>query len=567
MILILSGIFMPSGTMLKALSLHESSNYNVILTGMTLFKVGLIINGIVLFILWRKFGKNAKVNFHLHENLPIKNNDIIVGSSFKSSLALVALLVLAAFLRLRGLNSDLWYDEVFTLVEYVRLPFGQLLTTYSQNNHILFSLLSNISVSVFGESPSIIRLPALLFGLASIWALYGLARALTDEREAWLATILMAVSYHHVWFSQNARGYTGLLFWMLLGTWFFIKGLQKSSPLIWIIYAASMALGMFTHLTSIFILISHVIIYFFILLKRTNYFKNILSADPWPVISFILIGLFTFQLYSLVLPQVFNAFQSRVGVGELRVEAWTSPIWALLEVMKGLSISFGAILGGLVALFIFGTGMISYAKSNPIVVWLLLIPVFIGTTTLIISHLHFYPRFFFFLLGIGVLVLVRGTTEAARLFVVFLKKLFSINVSTQKAGTILAGIIIIASLFSLPNNYRYPKQDFSGAFTYIEENRKPSDFVVTVGLAMYPFERYYAPEWEAVETLDELNEIYSHDKPIWLVYTFQDHMESFHPDILSNIFEKFTVVKEFPGTVGGGTIYVYLQDGSRQVKT
>ncbi len=289
---------MPSVKIIQAFAIPVTSDINSLLAGMKLFKVGLIINGFVFFMLWYKCRRSTNVNIPLYNNPPGTNNDINVRSRFKSSIALIFLLVVAAFLRLRGINSDLWYDEVITLVEFVRLPFSQLLTSYvNQNNHILFSLLSNISVSMFGESPGVVRLPALLFGLASIWALYNLARTLTDEREAWLATILIVLSYHHIWFSQNARGYTGLLFWMLLGTWFFIKGLRQNSHVIWIIYAAFMALGMFTHLTSVFILISHAIIYCFILFKRTNFLKNVSFSDLWPLISFALVGLFTFQLY------------------------------------------------------------------------------------------------------------------------------------------------------------------------------------------------------------------------------------------------------------------------------
>ncbi len=558
---ILCILFIPSVKIIRVFAIPGTSDINSLLAGMKLFKIGLIINGCVFFMLWYKSSISTNAYAPLYNKHSDTNSDINVRSRFKSSIALIFLLVFAAFLRLRGINSDLWYDEVMTLVEFVRLPFGQLLTSYvNQNNHILFSLLSNISVSMFGESPGVVRLPALLFGLAGIWALYNLARAITDEREAWLATIIIVLSYHHVWFSQNARGYTGLLFWMLLGTWFFIKGLQQNSHVTWIIYAAFMALGMFTHLTSAFVLIGHVIIYCFILLKRTNFLRNISSSDLWPLISFALVGLFTFQLYSLVLPQVFNAFQDRVEVSQVRVEVWTNPVWGLFEAMKGLNISFGTILGGIIALLIFGAGITSYARTNQIVIWLLLIPVFIGTITLIIVHLHFYPRFFFFMLGIGVLVLVRGTTETARLFLSILPKQFSAHCSTKKLGTLFAGIIIVVSFFTLANNYRYPKQDYSGAVAYIKENCEDSDFVVSVGMAMYPFEKYYAPQWDTVETLDTLNEIRSHNKKIWLVYTFQDHMKSLYPEIMSSINQDFTVVKEFPGTLSGGSVYVCLAD-------
>ncbi|GAX60446.1 acyl-ACP thioesterase [Candidatus Scalindua japonica] len=86
-------------------------------------------------------------------------------------------------------------------------------------------------------------------------------------------------------------------------------------------------------------------------------------------------------------------------------------------------------------------------------------------------------------------------------------------------------------------------------------------------MAMYPFEKYYAPEWETIKTLDALNEILSDNKTIWLVYIFQDHMESLYPEIMSSINQDFTVAKKFPGTLNGGSVYVCVNDKSQRLNT
>ena len=103
-------------------------------------------------------------------------------------LGLVCILVLALGLRLIQLNSGLWYDEIVTLVNYVRLPTADLLTTYSSlNNHILFSLLAKVSVTCFGESPWALRLPAVLFGVGSVAATWWLGRQVVSRGESLLA--------------------------------------------------------------------------------------------------------------------------------------------------------------------------------------------------------------------------------------------------------------------------------------------------------------------------------------------------------------------------------------------
>jgi Dolichyl-phosphate-mannose-protein mannosyltransferase len=107
------------------------------------------------------------------------------------ALALGAILAGAAALRFHALDTGLWHDEIL----------------------ILYTVLARLSLGLFGDGCWVLRLPAAVFGIASVGALYGLAREVTDRGEALLTAALLAFSYHHVWFSQNARGYTGLLLW------------------------------------------------------------------------------------------------------------------------------------------------------------------------------------------------------------------------------------------------------------------------------------------------------------------------------------------------------------------
>ena len=135
-------------------------------------------------------------------------------------LFLTGLSLAALALRFYRLGSDLWFDEVLTLVEFARPPLGAIITRFpSPNQHMLYSVLAHAALVTCGESAWALRLPAVFFGLGSLWALFLLGRRLIGTREALLATAIMTVSYHHVWFSQNARGYTALLFFATLATW------------------------------------------------------------------------------------------------------------------------------------------------------------------------------------------------------------------------------------------------------------------------------------------------------------------------------------------------------------
>ena len=152
--------------------------------------------------------------------------------------------LLALVLRLWQLNTDLWFDELLTLLNYVRMPAGYIISRLpDQNNHIVFSLLSHASVQIFGESAWAVRLPSVLFGVMSLWALFLLGRRVLDTREALFACALTSVSYHHIWFSQNARGYMALLFFSLLATWIWFEAVRRKSWGWWFAYSLVVALG------------------------------------------------------------------------------------------------------------------------------------------------------------------------------------------------------------------------------------------------------------------------------------------------------------------------------------
>ena len=179
-------------------SLHEGAQSKIIL-GAVLFKVGLIFTGLMIVV----FGKLFK-SYSARQVTPLKKH------SRNEWAILGGILCIAAFLRFHDLNDGLWLDEILTQVNYTKLPFGEIFATYdSQNQHFLYSLLSHGSYLLFGESAWALRLPAALFGLASIWALFEFSKEVSSRREALLSCAFFAFSYHHIWFSQNARGYTG----------------------------------------------------------------------------------------------------------------------------------------------------------------------------------------------------------------------------------------------------------------------------------------------------------------------------------------------------------------------
>ncbi len=460
-------------------------------------------------------------------------------------IALAALAALALGLRLWRLDSSLWFDEVLTLLDFVRPPLAIIVTSFSsQSQHMLYSLLAHASIRLFGENAAALRLPAVLFGVAGVWALFLLGRRILGASQALLACALMTVSYHHIWFSQNARGYTGLLFFAMLATWLWLEAPARRSWRWWIAYSLAVALGMWTHMTMLFVVIAHVLAQLPSLLRREE-------SRLQPLAAWLLGGAFTLQLYALTLPEFLRTTLHEISPPS----QWTDPLWALGESLRGLQAGWSGAavvaLGGLVLL----GGWLGIWSRHRRAALALLLPGLLGGAAMLASGHNLWPRFFFFSMGFALLAVVHGASTLPRLALArFRGQVF--QRLGQRSGVALAGLLIAASALTIPRCYALPKQDFTAARDYVERNRKPSDEVVTVGLAARAYGGYFAPHWPAANSGPELDQMRRRHKSLWLVYTLPAQLQGFHPEIWRAVGADFEVVKVFPGTLGGGEITI-----------
>lgn len=461
---------------------------------------------------------------------------------------LAAITALGLALRLPGLNSDLWLDEIGTVVTYMRLPPWQVLSTYeSANQHLLYSLLGSVSLRLFGESAWAARLPALLYGVAGIPLVYYLARSFADERESLWAAGLLAVSYHHIWFSQSARGYSGMIFWALLGSGLFLRGLARSRDRDWGAYAVCFALGTLTLQNSAFVFISHFAIYGLALARWPSW-----RAAHWPltarVVTSMGLGLLLSLLgHSLVLPQVLGFFDGvdRTGLG------WTDIGSLAAVVLSGLRSGFG-LIGLAVLVLLFAVGLLSYARKSLPLLALFGLPPLLNGAAIVLLNYGAYPRSFLYLLPFGLLLAVRGARRIGEL----LARPATQSVARWLTPSALLAAIGLASLVSLVPLYRYPKQDYRAALQYVIAKRAPADPVSAVGLAGVSYRAYYAPAIETPETLAEFQALSQPGQHTWVIYSFSRDMRLRFPALYDHIEQQFDLVARFPGTLGDGTVYV-----------
>jgi len=468
-------------------------------------------------------------------------------------LILLMLITAAVGLRVYQLNAGLWLDEILTYVNYARLPVGEIITSYdSENQHFLYSLLAKLTFQIFKESNWALRLPAVIFGILSIPSVYFLGREVSNRREALLAAGLLTFSYHHVWFSQNARGYSGLLFWSILSSWLLLVAIRKNTLSSWVLYAITASLGVYTHLTMGFMILGQ----FFVYLYRILITRSEINTKWWKGLLFGFggIGFLTIIMHAPVLSQML----STIGGSEVSVVSeWKNPLWTLWEIFEGLNIGLSNIIFVLGALILFAVGVISYLRSRLEVDMFLVIPSVIGAAVVVAVGHHLWPRFFFFVFGFGVLVLIRGTMRSGEM----VGRLINLSkVKSTWLGTGLCIGLILVSAASVPFAYG-PKQDYQGAYNYLLSQTQEGDSVVSFDLAGFVYDEFYKTDWQMIESAAEFKDVLQQSKRTWVVFTFKPVSESLHPELMERIQAEFQLVQTFEGTVGEGTIYIYLSEG------
>ena len=480
-----------------------------------------------------------------------------------------AILLVGLAARMYRLDASLWYDEIVTLVDFVRLPTRELIATFnSSNNHMFYSLQAQAAIAIFLESAWALRLPAALFGLGSLVVLWMIARRAVGPIQALVTVLLLAISYHHVWFSQNARGYTGLLFWTASATLLFAQGLARPSWRLWSLYGGCAAAAIYTHLSALCFFAAHGAVYLVLLVMDRARVASVADhaelagvRTAKPIYGFALGAALTLLLNVPILRQIVRTVDAQTSGSQDPASAlgeWLSPMRALQEVGVSLSAAgpwVPAILIGAAAAFV--AGIASLARRRPVMTAIYLLYFPIVTAILLAMHARIWPRYYFVEIGFIYLAVVHG--------------IFTLSAwATTRFGTdrwrgrlpavVTAAAVVVmsaGSLWLLAGNYAHPKQDFAGAVAFVERERQKGDAVASFGLARVAFQRYYAPQWAVVDSVPELGALRRSATATWVVIAFPRQTFRAKPALAALLESDFKLVAVLPGTLGDGAIRIY----------
>ncbi len=133
------------------------------------------------------------------------------------ALALAAVILPFLAWLTRFINLDLWYDEIFTLTNYVLVPVSKTVTDYTfPNNHVLFNLLSNLYLRAIGVTglgsllgrPWILRVLPLGFSLGALAYVYLAGRRFLGRLPAQVSLAILATTIPFYNFAVQVRGFS-----------------------------------------------------------------------------------------------------------------------------------------------------------------------------------------------------------------------------------------------------------------------------------------------------------------------------------------------------------------------
>jgi mannosyltransferase len=471
---------------------------------------------------------------------------------------LLGISLLALVLRVYRIDAELWIDELYSLSDYALQPWSVIVASYrTSNNHLLMSLLMKASVALFGVSEWTVRLAAVSFGVATIPAMYRLARLAMSRRASLGAALLLAVSYHHVFFSQNARGYIAYLFFALVSTRALLDALRDDRRRDWMVYGTATLLGVMALLNTVFVIAAQlcVAIVALAIVHRG-------SGTSAPLLRrlaavYAMTGVACALVFAIPLPEaylVITRTYAEAGTGF----APTS-MELLRDVARGVSDGFGTrgVIAAVPFLLLASVGWLVLWRRQWAIAMALTLPGVLTAAVLVARGMTVSPRFFLLWLPLAVLTAAVSIEAAAERLPAPIRR---------RAGITIFAVVAAVSLLSLRWYYTVPKQPFIAAIAYVEQRRHPDDLVLAVtpttrGVRFYG-DRLQAPiasHYRFISSVAELDSAVAArgSERTFVLTTLEYGLSLQHPELLARIRAGWERDTSFPGTIGDGQISVW----------
>jgi uncharacterized membrane protein len=206
-----------------------------------------------------------------------------------------------------GFNS-LWLDEASTL-GFASQSLGEIwgLMAGGDVHPPLFYWMEHFML-FFGDSEVILRLLPAIFGALTILLFYLVGSELLDRQTGLIAAVLLLISPFHIYYSQEARSYTMMLFFFTLSVWLYLLARKHNQINYWMLFAFASGVALYTHFYSFIPLV--ILILFEVVTEGQSMLKGDRQFMPFVV------GVGIIVILSLpLLISGWGLFANRAGIG------------------------------------------------------------------------------------------------------------------------------------------------------------------------------------------------------------------------------------------------------------
>lgn len=179
-------------------------------------------------------------------------------STLRRTAAVAAVLLAAAALRCFRLGTtSLWLDETFRVylarmnahdfLRGVLHPYGA--------NSVAYHLVLRFWL-MLGSSETVLRSLSVIFGLATIVALFRLGAELFDQKTGWMAAALAAANALLIRYSQETCAYTLAALLAVLSAFYLFCALQRGRRADWLGYVLASVVMLYCHVLTILVVMA-----------------------------------------------------------------------------------------------------------------------------------------------------------------------------------------------------------------------------------------------------------------------------------------------------------------------
>ncbi|PIZ62490.1 hypothetical protein COY16_04200 [Candidatus Roizmanbacteria bacterium CG_4_10_14_0_2_um_filter_39_13] len=135
------------------------------------------------------------------------------------------LFLMAFVVRLISLNQSLWLDEATTAMAVKTYSYIDIITQFSPADFHppLYYLVIKLWAEIFGYSEMALRMPSILFSLATGWMIYKVGLFMKDKTIGFWATAFFLFNPLIVYYSQEARMYSMVTFTVAASFYYFLR--------------------------------------------------------------------------------------------------------------------------------------------------------------------------------------------------------------------------------------------------------------------------------------------------------------------------------------------------------